>query len=61
MTRATHTTAAIAAALVTAQITNTPSIELVCGALCTAMLPDVDHEYKSLRHRGQTHSLIRCS
>jgi membrane-bound metal-dependent hydrolase YbcI (DUF457 family) len=58
MTRATHTVTAVATALVTAQVTNIPPIELVCGALCTAMLPDIDHEYKSLRHRGQTHSII---
>lgn len=56
--RATHTVTAIAAALVTSQLADLPTIDMVCGALCTAMLPDIDQEYKSLRHRGQTHSII---
>lgn len=58
ITRATHTACAIASALILSQTMDTPIIDTVCGALCTAMLPDIDQDVKYLRHRGQTHSFI---
>ena len=58
MTRTTHVAVAITTSLAYSILVGVQGIEVVAGAVCSCMIPDIDQKIKWLGHRRQTHSIL---
>ena len=58
MTRTTHVAVAITTSLAYSILVSVQGVEVVAGAVCSCMIPDIDQKIKWLGHRRQTHSIL---